>query len=144
MPKLPKQNTSNWAVTLGLLMTGIHCLAVDPPPSWILNAPSDEQLRYANTVGKESERLRSKVARQRFVEKQEVKQAFAAGLERELQTQRELLAPSGATAGQAADLAAATGEAVGSNYLAFLGVALTMLALYRFRDRIFSWFEKTA
>lgn len=128
---------------LSLLSTAIHCLAIDPPPAEILHGSKELQQQYIKQTAAKSEGLRSKVARQRFEEKQQNKTAFATGLSRELENQRQIMSPSAETKDSAFELLAAGAEPGGNHALVagliLLGIGIT----YHFRNKLFSRFEET-
>jgi hypothetical protein len=129
------------AILLALSSAGSRCLAVDPPPSSILTAPIEEQLRYARTLGVESERMRSEVAKRRYVEKKQHREAIAAGLACELTIQRETMLWQSGHSGKST----AQDELSGSGLmgrLSALGIfALLLLSVYCSRDYVFRWCE---
>jgi hypothetical protein len=122
-----------------------QCLAVDPPPWYVLNAPPKEQDRYLKEVGTESERLRAQVAKRRFEEKQRHQTAVAVALHNELNAQREIMASQMSAAGQLrqnvspenADILRAA-EAIGFQRTAIGAVLLIgLFLLYRYRELCF-------
>lgn len=72
-----------------LLMAAGDSLAIDPPPSYILAAPPDRQLHYANEIGARSEKERAQVAAVRFAQRQKNREELTAGLAAEMQAQVE-------------------------------------------------------
>ncbi len=142
MHRNPTTPAARLAIAISLLAFATHCLAVDPPPPGLLKASKEDQLRYVQKTGADSERLRAKVARRRFEEKKEIKQAFAAGVAREVEIQRELMTAAGGSGDRVTDLAAASGEVAGGNYLIWTVAGLAALGFYHFRDKLFSLFEK--
>ena len=140
-------STSNKArssvLILSLLITAIQCLAVDPPPAEILHGSKELQQQYIKQTAAKSEGLRSKVARQRFEEKQQNKAAFATGLSRELDNQRQIMSPSAETTDSPFELFT-VGAEPGSNHALIAGLMLLGIGItYHFRDKLFSRFEET-
>ncbi|HEV8541262.1 MAG TPA: hypothetical protein VGR78_02610 [Verrucomicrobiae bacterium] len=131
-------------IVAGLLWRLNQSLAVDPPPPYILEAPPETQRHYIEQRSEESERLRGKVAKRRFQERNQRREAVAAGLERELAFQRELmLSQSGARAGVSDPRLIAPGadripERLAFRLKTFGGFGFFLLLLYLFRDKVFS------
>jgi hypothetical protein len=133
------------AVLLGAFCFILNCHAVDPPPPEILKAPLSEQLKYLEKVGRESTRERSKVARQRYEEKQQYRQAVAAQLDRELNEQREIMIAQSKPVEESADASGPSRGWVGANSTPSVWMLLLLATLllmgHRFRDRLLRKFQ---
>ena len=138
-------STASWIVLAGFLCFILTCRAVDPPPPEILKAPLSEQLKYLEKVGRESTRERSKVARQRYEEKQQYRQAVAAQLDRELSEQRELMIaqskPSDESSGASGAIRGLPGSSSKGRVWAFMLFAALLLMIHRFRDSLLRKFQ---
>ncbi|MDB6037182.1 MAG: hypothetical protein JWM99_1023 [Verrucomicrobiales bacterium] len=137
---------ASWIVLLGAFCSILSCRAVDPPPAEVLKAPLSEQLKYLEKVGRESTRERSKVARKRYEEKQQYREAVAAQLDRELIEQRELMIAQSKPSDESSGVPGAIGGLVGASssrrVWVFLLFAALLLMIHRFRDSLLRKFQK--
>ena len=128
--------------SLFLVLCAVQAFAVDPPPFELLNAPPEEQLRYLERVGADSERLRAQVGQQRFEKRQQEQQALSLHLRDELAEQRALMALS-----QPVSKAYDSIDGVQAlpwvsffsfRSLVFVGFLILLLAVYTQRSTIFA------
>ena len=115
--------------------------AVDPPPAHLLHAPVEQQLSYSRYVGEESERLRARVAEERFQTKNQKRAILAEGLQNELSQQQGLLASvtSGNSAARAETNVSAEGsivETTGRKAVFWGGMFFGLALVYAFRQKL--------